>query len=228
MTSPRRVGAETSETRAILLDRAEEVMLDEGYAAVTYRHLASSAGVTAPLVQYYFPTADDLFVALLRRRSERNLEKLKAALADHPDTPLRVIWKFSADETSAALMMEFMALGNHRKSIRREIAEVNARQRSVQLDALARTHGNRDLVGDQTPDAATIFLLSGIPKTMLMESDLGVSTGHAETLELVKRYLDWIEPLKKSTSTKAPSASKKSRAAATRARTRLAKRGVRG
>jgi TetR/AcrR family transcriptional regulator, transcriptional repressor for nem operon len=125
-------------------------------------------------------------------------------------------------------MMEFMALGNHRKSIRREIAEVNARQRSVQLDALARTHGNRNLVGDQTPDAATIFLLSGIPKTMLMESDLGVSTGHAETLELVKRYLDWIEPLKKSTSTKAPSTSKKSRAAATRSRTRLAKRGVRG
>ena len=40
VTSPRRVGAETSETRATLLDRAEEVMLDEGYAAVTYRHLA--------------------------------------------------------------------------------------------------------------------------------------------------------------------------------------------
>jgi TetR/AcrR family transcriptional regulator, transcriptional repressor for nem operon len=227
VTSPRRVGAETSETRATLLDRAEQLMLDEGYAAVTYRHLASSAGVTAPLVQYYFPTIDDLFVALLRRRWERNLDKLKDALADQPDTPLRVIWKFSADETSAALMIEFMALGNHRKSIRREIAKVNARQRTVQLDALTRTRVNRDLVGDQTPNAAIIFLLSGIPKTMLMVSDLGVSTGHAETLELVKRYLDWTEPLEKTSSAKAFT-SKKPKTAATQGRPRPAKRRVQG
>src|SRR5689334_12810669 len=72
MAAPRRIGAETSKTRAVLLDRAEELMIEEGYAAVTYRVLAARAGVTGGLVQYYFPTLDDLFVALLERRSERN------------------------------------------------------------------------------------------------------------------------------------------------------------
>ncbi|MBL7502762.1 TetR family transcriptional regulator, partial [Frankia sp. CN7] len=43
MTAPRRVGAQTSKTRATLLDRAERLMLDEGYAAVTYRALAARA-----------------------------------------------------------------------------------------------------------------------------------------------------------------------------------------
>lgn len=48
--SARRVGAETSKTRDTLLDHVEKMMLDEGYASVTYRALASAAGVTPSLV----------------------------------------------------------------------------------------------------------------------------------------------------------------------------------
>jgi TetR/AcrR family transcriptional regulator, transcriptional repressor for nem operon len=164
-------------------------MLDQGYAAVTYRRVAAAAGVTAPLVQYYFPTLDDLFIALLRRRSDRNLEKLTEALEAHPETPLRVIWEYSADETSAALMVELMALGNHRKTIRAEIAGVSERSRKIQLDALSDAH-----LGDDIPNSAVLFLMAGIPKLMLMESSLGVSTGHAETLDIVQGYLNWSEP----------------------------------
>ena len=80
MASPRRVGAETSKTRYLLLDCVERLMLETGYAGVTYRALAAKAGVTAGLVQYYFPTLDDLFVAAIRRRSEQNLERLAEAL----------------------------------------------------------------------------------------------------------------------------------------------------
>ena len=143
MAQQRRVGAETSETRAALLDGTERLMLDEGYASVTYRRVAAAAGVTAPLVQYYFPTLDDLFLALLRRRSDRNLQKLNDSLLAHPDAPLRVIWEYSADETSTALLIEFTALGNHRKTIRAEIAEMSQRSRKVQLDALVATRKNR-------------------------------------------------------------------------------------
>ena len=194
MAQQRRVGAVTSETRAALLDSTERLMLDGGYAAVTYRRVAAAANVTAPLVQYYFPTLDDLFLALLRRRSDRNLQKLTDSLEAHPDTPLRVIWEYSADETSSALLIEFMALGNHRKTIRAEIAETSERSRKVQLDALAATRKNRAGSNDEIADAALLFLMAGIPKVMLMESDLGLSTGHTETLDLITRYLDWTEP----------------------------------
>ena len=68
------------ETR--LLDCVERLMLETGYAAVTYRAVAAKAGVTSGLVQYYFPTLDDLFVAAIRRRSEQNLERLADALRD--------------------------------------------------------------------------------------------------------------------------------------------------
>jgi hypothetical protein len=45
------------------------------------------------------------------------------------------------------------------------------------------------------PPAAILFLLAGIPKIMLMEGDLGVFTGHSETLALVEYYLGQIEPV---------------------------------
>jgi TetR/AcrR family transcriptional repressor of nem operon len=179
MTSPRRIGAETSETRSTLLDSTERLMLEEGYAAVTYRRVASTAGVTAPLVQYYFPTLDDLFLALLRRRSDRNQERLKEALEANPEAPLRVIWDYSADETSAALMVELMALGNHRKAIQAEIAEVTRRSRKMQLDALSATHQNGKLAGEDIPNPVILFLLAG--------------------LDIVKQYLDWAEPSKPKT-----------------------------
>jgi AcrR family transcriptional regulator len=190
--SSRRVGAETSKTRALILENAERLMLEQGYAAVTYRHVADASGVTAPLVQYYFPSIDELFIALLTQHAEPNLERLTAALQE--DDPLRVIWDYSTDETSAALMMEFMALGNHRKAIRSEIAEVSARSRKVQLEALSRLDVSSIFADQEIPPAALLFLLAGIPKIMLLESTLGVFTGHAEILNAVERYLDTVEP----------------------------------
>ena len=63
-----------------MLDCVETMMLGEGYASVSYRALATAAGVTPSLVQYYFPTLDDIFLAAIRRYSERNLETLSKAL----------------------------------------------------------------------------------------------------------------------------------------------------
>lgn len=195
MASHRRVGSETSETRDRLLDCVERLMLDEGYAAVTYRSVAKRADVTPGLVQYYFPTRDDLFIASLRRYTERNVERLVEALQTHADQPRRVLWDYSRDEASAALMMEYMALANHRRSIRSEIAKVTDRVQRIELDAL-RTQ--RSIRGDprehDLPPEALLFLLTGVPKLIQLFDGLGLSTGHREVVALFERYLDAVEP----------------------------------
>lgn len=199
MASARRIGAETSKTRAVVLDSAEQLMIAEGYAAVTYRNVAGRAGVTAGLVQYYFPTLDDLFLALLRRRSERNLERLLTALESRPDEPLRVVWEFSTEETTAALMMEFMALANHRKTIRAEILAVTERARRAELEALqARWNVQRDSLEQLTP-AAMLFLMHWIPKMIQLEDAFGASLGHQDLLDLVERHLNAVEPRQRAT-----------------------------
>jgi TetR/AcrR family transcriptional repressor of nem operon len=193
MAAPRRVGAETSKTRDLLLDGVERLMLEEGYAAVTYRAVAAKAGVTSGLVQYYFPTLDDIFVAAIRRRSGQNLARLTEALAS-TNQPLRVLWEYSREESAAAFTTEFLALGNHRKSIRAVIAEVTEQVRKLQLDAVRKaTAGTSVAIGGLSPDAL-LFLVTGIPKLVRLEEGVGVSTAHDEVVKAFEKYLDEVEP----------------------------------
>jgi AcrR family transcriptional regulator len=217
MPAPRRrVGSETSKTRGIVLDAAERVMLEEGYAAVTYRSLAEGAGVTPGLVQYYFPTLDDMFLALLRRRSEHNHERLLAELDRRADEPLRIIWEFSSDETTAALLTEFMALANHRKVIQAAILEVTQWTRQAQLEVLeSRWDQYRDNSGGLSPEAL-IFLLHMLPKMIQLEESFGLATAHGEILQLVQERLDALEPRPKARTAK--SATDQTRSGAVRAR----------
>jgi AcrR family transcriptional regulator len=173
-------------------------MLEQGYAAVTYRKVAARAGVVVGLVHYYFPTLDELFVALLRRRTDRNLERLLEALEQRPDEPLRVVWEFNRDETSAALLIEFQALANHRKSIKAEITEVTRRTRKVQLDALAvrwpQYETETEVLGGGVSPGEMLFFLATIPKMILLEESLDLFSAHDEVRRRVERYLNTMEP----------------------------------
>ena len=190
--SARRVGAETSKTRDTLLDQVEKMMLGEGYASVTYRALASAAGVTPSLVQYYFPTLDDIFVAAIRRYSERSHRQLEQLLQARPDDPLRVLWEFSSTEASGALTTEFMALGNHRKSIRAEIAEATERMRKRQLAALVTKFGKGARPGGDFSLPALQLLISGLPKFLNLEEGIGVKTAHKEVTSAFEKYLESV------------------------------------
>ncbi|WP_019926149.1 TetR/AcrR family transcriptional regulator [Nocardia sp. BMG111209] len=191
--SPRRTGAETSKTRDLLLDCVERLMLDEGYAAVTFRAVATKAGVTPGLVQYYFRTLDGIFLAAIRRYSERNIRHLTEALQGPPDQLLRVLWEYSWDESAGALTTEFMALGNHRKSVRAEIAEVTEQVRRLQLDALASCSVDEEILGGQLTPGGLLLLITGIPKFLSLEEGIGVTTAHQELVDAFDRYLHTVD-----------------------------------
>src|SRR5215467_11608828 len=117
----RRGNAGDPSTRNALLDAAQELMLDEGYAAVTTRRVATKAGLNSAMVFYYFDSLDGLFIELFRRGAERSFERLQDALSS--DQPLWGFWDLIHDRAGSALTMEFIALANHRKAIRAEIAD---------------------------------------------------------------------------------------------------------
>jgi AcrR family transcriptional regulator len=161
-------------------------MAKEGYAAVSYRAVASEAGVSAALVQYYLPSLDDIFLAALRRRAGQNLERLREAL-DTSDDPLRTVWEFSTSEGSAALTAEFLALGNHRKAIAAEITAITNQVREIQLEALDRRRGRTHRL-DLEPEAL-VFLLNGVPKLLQLEERVGVDFGHDQLVNAIERAL---------------------------------------
>ena len=191
MTSMRRIGSEDSQTRAALLDAAQDLMVEEGYAAVTSRRVAARAGLKPQLVHYYFRTMDDLFLALFRRGAERNLERQERALAS--PQPLRALWSFSSEQAGVALTMEFTALANHRKTIREEIASYAERFRRFQAAALPPILDKYGIDPEALPPLALLVLMSSVSRVLVMEETLGVTAGHAETNALVERFLAQYE-----------------------------------
>ncbi|MCU1483970.1 MAG: regulatory protein TetR [Actinomycetia bacterium] len=189
--SSRRIGAEDSSTRAQLVDAAEHLMLEEGYAAVTSRKVAARAGLKPQLVHYYFRTMDDLYVEVFRRGAEANLATFERALA--ADGSLQNIWKLNNDPRGAALTIEFAALANHRKEIRTEIARYAERFRAAQLQALGDALARAGVPEEQMPAIAALLLMTGLTQVLALEKVLGMSTGHDETRRFVEGAIARLE-----------------------------------
>jgi AcrR family transcriptional regulator len=189
--STRRVGGENSATRTLILDTTEKLMVDEGYAAVTTRRVAAEAGLKAPLIHYYFPTTDDLFVAVYRRAAEQVFQRLDTALAT--EQPLHALWEFVSDPSRTTLAVELMALANHRKIIRHELAIYTERTRRRQAEVLEALLNESDNGSASCPPIALTVLIAGVARALVMESSVGISLGHEETRACVERWLGQLE-----------------------------------
>ena len=191
MASPRRIGAPEAKNRIVLIDAAERLMLEEGYSAVSSRRVAAKAGLKPQLVHYYFRTMDDLFLAVFRRRAEEGLEQQARAL--RTEQPLWALWRFSTDRTAAALTMEFTSLANQRKAIRAEMAHYSDRFRAAQVEAVSAILDRHGISQEEFPAAVLVVVLTSVSRVVMLEDALGFTTGHAETLAFVERYIRGIE-----------------------------------
>ena len=191
MTSARRIGAPDAKTRGLLLDAAEQLMLEEGYAAVTSRRVAEKAALKPQLVHYYFRTMDDLFLAAFRRRAEEGLEAQAQVLQARQ--PLWALWRFSIDPAATAITMEFIALANHRKALKAEIAYYAERFREEQRKALSMVLDRYGIDPVEVPPLVWSVLMTSVSRVLVIEQALGMSAGHAETIEFVERYLHRLE-----------------------------------
>jgi AcrR family transcriptional regulator len=192
VTAPRRIGAETSKTRAALLDAAERIMAEHGYAAVTSRRVAAEAGAKPALVHYYFRTMDGLFLALYRRGAEKGLERQEVALQSAQ--PLWALWEFSREPYGTGLTMEFAALANHRKAIRAEITASAEEFRRRQVEALTTILDGYALDPDDWPASVVAVLMSSVARFLVIEREtLEMSSGHDETVAVVERLIRRLE-----------------------------------
>jgi AcrR family transcriptional regulator len=190
--APRRVGAENSATRALILDATERLIREEGYASVSTRRVAAQAGLKPSLVHYYFPTTDDLLLSMSRRGAEESDRMIEEALRS-PD-PLRALWCFLTDPSRIGIALEFMALANHRKAVRAHMAEHCEMMRRREVEIFTQLLGERLAGPDGVPPAGLSVVLAGIGRALVMEGGLGVTAGHDEARAFVEQWLDRLAP----------------------------------
>lgn len=183
----RRFGTRSSATRGVILDATELVLVEQGYGAVTTRRVAERAGLKAPLVHYYYKTTDDLLLAVYRRAAERSVERHVEAAAEAD--PLRALWRINSDPAQTALALEFMAIANHRKFIRDEIARYAEQIRAVEIAALGKHF--RALGKESLPfsPAALTVILAAIGRGLVLENGVGIGLAHEEARREIEAFV---------------------------------------
>lgn len=184
-------GDRNSTTRTAILEATEQIMREEGYAAVSSRKIAAKAGLKSQLVHYYFRSMDELFLALFQRVDEQHFQLLTQALA--AKQPLHALWKISTDPNGPWLNKEFIALATHREQLREEIARGTERTRRIYAAVVARVLEECGLPHEAWPPMALAILLDGAARLINSEAALGNSAGHRETMAFITHFLDQIE-----------------------------------
>jgi AcrR family transcriptional regulator len=191
MAAARRPRAATEEKRRRILDATEELILEEGYAAVSSRRVAAAVGIQAPLLHYHFPSIDALFVAVLERRAGRNVERMAEALAS--DEPLRAWWALASDPRGTALLVELLAAANHRPALKARVGVIAREVRSMQVEALD------DLLPEYGIDAATFpptlvaAAIQGLAFSAVQDLSAGYDTAPDEAIAAMGRLVEQLE-----------------------------------
>ena len=194
MASSRRLGVEQSGSRSQLIEAASQLLLEEGYHAISARRVAERAGLKPQLVHYYFRSMDDLVIAVFRRSVEEYVKLHERALV--ASQPLRELWKLNSNATRTKQMIGFMAAAGQREAVRIEIARSAEHFRALQISAVAKALNGRVLgSGKQLDPAGIAMLMAAASRALVMEESIGVTLAHAELRGIVVHLLDLIEPL---------------------------------
>lgn len=188
----KRIRRDPDTTRALILDTTEKLMVEEGYAAVSSRRIAQELGLNAATVHYYYPVTDDIFIALHKRMTDRQLDELERVFAS--ENPLEAFWQFQSGWAQTALGVELLALSNHRKSIRDTLAGATDCARQTQALSLAKVADGLAAAPKTLSPVALATMLIAIGRLLANEERVGITGGHNE----VRQFVEWaIECLSK-------------------------------
>jgi TetR/AcrR family transcriptional regulator len=189
-SDPKR-STETASTRDAILDATATIMVEEGYAAVTCRRVAEKAGQKSKLVHYYFASMDDLFVAVYERSAtehfQRHLEALNSA------NPLRALWDLSVHPQRTRLSQEFIALSNHRSSVRKVTARIVEQLNSLNTAFITQYLQESGLDLEEVPPTVVSRVLVGLARILVNEASLGLCDGHAEVQSFAEQWTDRLD-----------------------------------
>jgi TetR/AcrR family transcriptional regulator len=173
-----------------LLDAAERLLVDVGYAGITTRRLAEEAGVNHGLVHYYFGSIENLLVRVLERFTDRLIARQRAMYA--ADVPFIEKWRtamlyLDEDRPYQKIWYELHALAWNRPELRQRVDHVNDEWRSVLTEALAEP---RERYGIEMPLDALVSLVVTFNEGIILERLSGIETGHRELLGWIESWLE--------------------------------------
>jgi AcrR family transcriptional regulator len=190
--------APLGDPRTRLMDAAERLLIELGYAAVTTRVVSKEAGLNHGLVHYYFGSMDELFLAVLERFTARLIVRQRAMYA--ADTTFLVKWRkamgFLEEDLAAGypkILFELQAMGWNRPAMRTRVASVIDDWRTVLTEAFTPAMKHYGIADGLLRVEAMVSLVLTFQLGMSVERLSGVKTGHDALLRSIDRWLASLE-----------------------------------
>jgi AcrR family transcriptional regulator len=174
-----------------LLDAAERLLIETGYAGLTTRRVAAEAGVNHGLVHYYFGSMEELLLQVLERFTDRLIERQNAMYA--ADVPFLEKWRTAMrwleEDVEAGypkVWWELQAMAWNHPEMRDRLVRVDGVWRGLLRTYFASA---LDEYGIDFPLEATVSLVMTFNKGMQIEQLSGIDTGHRDLLDWIDNWL---------------------------------------
>lgn len=89
--------------------------------------------------------------------------------------------------------IEFIALANRRKALRDELARYVELLRNEQIAALSSILEGYGIPPDEAPPEVVMTMMRSVTGVLAIEETLGVTLGHAKTVQFAERYIRELE-----------------------------------
>jgi AcrR family transcriptional regulator len=182
-----------------LLDAAEHLLYEVGYAGVTTRAVAETAGVKHGLVHYYFGSMEELLTQTLERFVDQLAEALEA-LYDDPNLSFAEKWRLGAqfwvnEPTSRfpKILMELLAVGWNIPALRVRLTQVHARFRVIFEKHFGKALRDYGLPEEEYPLKVIVAAVTSFQLGLIVEGLSDVQEGHQELLDWIQTWIDGLE-----------------------------------
>ena len=131
---------EVESSRSTILECAERLFLEHGYAGTSMSEIAKASGVAKSLIHHHFGTKEALWTAVKRRCFAAYHAKQKELLAVEPltlenaEASMRMYFEFLAEHPQVLRLMWWMLLGgddDRSNELVAELGELGVKQISV-------------------------------------------------------------------------------------------------
>jgi AcrR family transcriptional regulator len=178
-----------------LLNAAEELLVEVGYAGITTRRLAERAGVNHGLVHYYFGSMEDLLLRVVERFTDGLIERQKAmysAPAPFIDK-WRQVMRFldeDADSGYTKVWLEMQAMAWNNGDVRDRLRHVHEQWLGVVTSAFEKGLAELGLDRRRYPTKSIVSLVVTFNQGIMLERLSGVDSGHRDLLRMADRAVE--------------------------------------
>lgn len=192
--STRSVSPARARARDAVLDAAQRLLVEVGYAGLTTRRLAAAAGVNQGLIHYYFGSLEEVLFQAFERYSEALIERQRALYAK-PE-PFLDKWRTAArylEQDLAAgypkIGFELSALGWNNPRFRARTKAVLSKWRAVLTGAFRTALVEYGLDAKRFPLEGVVSLVMTFQLGYMFESLGGIEEGHRALLTMMDGWL---------------------------------------